>query len=70
MGGWCEIYKIQMWLNRKMKQETWKIRVKEVVQYHQVTIVSNLKSKKDKTITYERGILTRLIKRLVAPQRE
>ena len=39
-------------------------------QAYQVTIVLNIRAKKDKTITRERGILTRLIKLLVTPQRE
>ena len=53
-----------------MKRETWKTIVKEVGQSHQVTIVLKLKSNKDKTITRERDILIRLIKRLVTPQIE
>ena len=48
----------------------WKTRIKEVVQAEQVTIVLKLRSKKYKTITRERGILTRLIQQLVTPQRE
>ena len=53
-----------------MKLGTWKTRVKEVGQSHQVTIVLKLNSNKDNTIKRERGILTRLIKRLVTPERE
>ena len=52
-----------------MKQETWKTRVQEVGQAHQVTIVLKLGADKDKTITRERDILTCLIKRLVTLQR-
>ena len=70
MGDSCELYKIQMLLKRKMKRETRKTRVKEVGKPHKVTIVLKLMGKKDKTITRERGILTRSIKRLVTPQRE
>ena len=39
-------------------------------QAHHVTIVLKLREKQDNTITRERGILTRLIKRLIKFQRE
>ena len=39
-------------------------------QDHQVTIVLKLNINKYKTITRGKGILTRLIKRLITPQRE
>ena len=53
-----------------MKRETCKERINEVVQAHQLTIVLKLRAEKDNNITCERGILTRLIKQLITPQRE
>ena len=41
-----------------------------MVQNHQVTIFLKIRAKKDKTITHEGGILTRLIKRIVTLQKE
>ena len=59
-----------MRLKIEMKQDTRKTRIKEVVQAYQVTIVLKIRSKKYKTITCERDVLTHLIKRLITPQRE
>ena len=60
----------KLWLKTNMKRETRKKIVNEVGQAQQVTISLNLEIKKDKTITCERSILTRLIKRLITTQRD
>ena len=70
MGDCYDMDKIKLRLNREIKRETRKIIIKEVGQAYQVTRVLKLRAKKDKTITRERGILSRLFKRIVTPQRD